>query len=47
MLNKTNRTIGLLRKLQSLLARAALTTVYKAFVRIHLDYGNVLYDHSM
>ena len=35
--NNTNRTIGLLRKLQSLLPRAGLITIYKAFVRPHLD----------
>ena len=44
ILNKTNRTIGLLRKLQSLLARAALITIYKASVRPYLDYSDVLYD---
>ena len=47
MLSKTNRTvIGLLRKLQSLLPRAALITIYKAFVRPHLDYVDVLYDQA-
>ena len=44
ILNKTNRTIGLLRKLQSLLARAALITIDKASVRPYLDYSDVLYD---
>ena len=44
ILSKTNRTIGLLCKLQSLLPREALITIYKAFVRPHLDYGDVLYD---
>ena len=43
ILSKTNRTIGLLRKLQSLLPRAALITIYKAFVRPH---GDVLYDQA-
>ena len=42
-LNKTNRTMGLLDKLQSSLPRAALITIYKAFVIPHLDYGDVLY----
>ena len=37
ILNKTNRTIALLCKLQSLLPRAASITIYKAFVRPHLD----------
>ena len=40
---KARKTIGLLRKLNSILPRAALVTV-KTFVRPHLDYGFVLYD---
>ena len=44
--NKTNKTIGLLRKLSNLLPRQALVTIYKAFVRPYLDYGNVLYDQA-
>ena len=46
VLSKTNRTIGLLRKLQDLLPREALITIYKAFVRPHLDYGDVLLDQA-
>ena len=46
ILSKTSRTIGLLCKLQSLLPRAALITVYKALVKSHLDYGDVLYDQA-
>ena len=42
--NKTNKTIGLLRKLSNLLQ--ALAIIYKAFVRPHLDYGDVLYDQA-
>ena len=33
---KTNITLGLLRKLQNLLPRFALITIYKAFVRPHI-----------
>ena len=44
--NKVNKTKGLLRKLQNLLPRTTLMTVYTAFVRPHLDYGNILYDHA-
>ena len=44
--NKTNKTIGLLRKLSNLLPRQALIIIYKAFVRPHLDYGDVLYDQT-
>ena len=38
--------MGLLDKLQNLLPRATLITIYKAFVIPHLDYGDVLYDQS-
>ena len=44
--NKTNKTIGLLKKLSNLLPRQALVTIYKAFIRPHLDYGDVLYDKA-
>ena len=45
VLCKINKTIGLIRKLQNLLPRAALIT-YKAFVRPHLDYGDIIYDQA-
>ena len=41
---KINKTIGLILKLQNFLSRTALTTLYKAFVCPHLDYGNIIYD---
>ena len=44
--NKTNKTIALLRKLQNTLPRQALIIIYKAFVRPHLDYGDILYDQA-
>ena len=40
---KVNKTIGLLRKLQKVLPRSALMIIYKAFVRLHLDYGNAIW----
>ena len=40
---KINKTLGLLRKLQNLLPRSSLITIYEAFVRSHLDYGNIIY----
>ena len=43
---KISKTIGLLRKLQIFLPRAALVTIYKAFIRTHLDYGEILYDQA-
>ena len=36
--------IGLLRKLQSILPRTSLLTIYKSFIRPRLDYGDVDYD---
>ena len=44
ILNKVNKTIGLLRKLQNILPREPLLTIYKSFVRPYLDYGDVIYD---
>ena len=44
--SKINKTIGLLRKLQNTIPRQALVTIYKAFVRPHLDYGHILYDQA-
>ena len=41
---KINKTIGLLRKLQNLLTRTVLITIYIAFVRPLLVYGDVVYD---
>ena len=41
---KKNKFIRILRKQKNLLPRNALITIYKAFVRPHLDYGDVLYD---
>ena len=44
--NKVNKNIGLLRKLQPLLPRSSLLTIYKSFIRPHLDYGDVIYDQA-
>ena len=41
-----SKTIGLLRKLHNFLPRAALITMYRAFIRPHLDYGDILYDQA-
>ena len=43
---KINKTIGFLRKLQNLSPKTVLITIYKAFVRPHLDYGDILYDQA-
>ena len=41
---KTNRAIGLLRKLETLLPRAPFITIYELFIRPLLDYVDVIYD---
>ena len=38
--------IGLLRKVQSILLRTSLLTIYKSFIRPHLDYGDLVYDQT-
>ena len=38
--------VGLLRKLRNILPRTTLITIYKAFTRPHLDYGDNLYDQA-
>ena len=44
MLNKVNKAIRLLRKLQNSLPRPSLLTIYKSFIRPQLDYGDIIYD---
>ena len=46
ILNKVNKTIGLLRKLHNILPRSALLTIYNSFIRTHLDYGDIIYDQA-
>ena len=43
---KISKILGLLRKLYNLLPRSALITIYKAFVRSYLHYGDILYDQA-
>ena len=44
--SKVNKTIGLLRKLHHILPRSPLLTIYKSFIRPHLDYGDIIYDQA-
>ena len=46
VLNKIKKTIGLLRKFQQILPRQSLITIYKSFIRPHLDYGDIVYDRA-
>ena len=41
ILTKINKTTRLLRKLQSILPRGSLPTIFKLFVWLHFDYGDV------
>ena len=44
--NKISKTIGLLQKLQNTLPRPALLTIYKYFIRPHLNYGDIIYGQA-
>ena len=43
-IKKATVGVNLMRKLNLLLPRLSLLTVYKCFVRPHLDYGDVIYN---
>ena len=42
-ISKTNKGVGAIKKLNNTLPRKALLTLYKSFVRPHLDYGDTIY----
>ena len=46
ILNKVNKTVGFLRKLHNILLRPVLLTIYKSFIRPHLDYADIIYDQA-
>ena len=46
ILNKVNKTIGLLRKLRNTLLRLSLLKIYKSFIRPNLDYADIIYDQA-
>ena len=41
--NKVNKFIGLLHKLQIILPRRPLLTIYTSFTRHHLDCGDIIF----
>ena len=43
-ISKTMKWIGIIKKLSNILPRKSLITIYKSFVRRHLDYGDLIYD---
>ena len=42
-IKKCNRITGNIRRLSINVSRTPLLTIYKSFVRLHLDYGDILY----
>ena len=46
ILAKVNKAAGLLHKLRNILSKTTLITIWKAFIRPHLDYGDVLHDQA-
>ena len=42
--NKCYKIIGLIKKLSIHLPREALLRIYKSFVRLNMDYGNIIFD---
>ena len=43
-MNKANKGIGVICKLNNILPRSALVTIYRSFIRPPIDYGDVIYD---
>ena len=43
-IQKVDKTINLLCKLPTNLSRALLITICELFIRLHLHYGNILFD---
>ena len=46
-ISKNLKDVGLFCKLSTLLPQQSLLTIYKFFIRHHLDYGDVIYDESI
>ena len=46
VLNKVKKTIGLLCKFKQILSRQSSITIYKSFIRPHLDHGDNVYDRA-
>ena len=44
VIDKTTKSIGVLRKLRYFVPRHSLITIYKSFIRSQLEYGDVIYD---
>ena len=45
MILQDKKDTGLITRTHRYLPRNSLLTIYKAFIRPHLDYGDVIYDY--
>ena len=43
-ISKANKGIGIIKRLLNTLPRNSLLTIYKSFIRPHLDYCDIIYD---
>ena len=43
-ITKANKDIGIIRKLAYVQPRESLISIYKSFVRPHIDYGDIISD---
>ena len=43
-INKCNKIIGLMKRLSLSISRGGVLTIYKTFVRPHLDYAGIIYE---
>ena len=43
-ISKVNKGISVIRKLRHTLPRNSLITIYKVFLRLLIDYGDIIYD---
>ena len=43
-IRKANKGIGLINRLRKHVPRRSLLTIYKSYIRPHLDYGDIIYD---
>ena len=43
-MSKAIKSIGIIQKLSKTRPRNSLITIYKSFVRLNLDYGDIIYD---
>lgn len=46
ILSKLKKTTGFSRKMRNQPPRSALSSIYNAFVLLHLGYGDIIYDEA-